>query len=340
MLRVGGKEKGTNMSIQHIQREPTRTPPKGAASPRAVMFGEAMLELSNVSDDQAILGVAGDTFNTATYMSRLGHRVAYMTGLGIDPFSARVRHAADEEDIETHLIATVPGKVVGAYAISLDRAGERSFTYWRSASAARSFFDCEEASSIFQTAANADLLYLTGISLSLYSAENRSLITNLMRQMRENDRWIAFDSNYRPAGWDSVESARSAIQEAVSLSQISLPTFEDEAALFGDRYPEATAERHIKLGAREVVVKCGERGAFVADFGWVAPERIVEPVDTTGAGDSFNGGYLASRLDGLPPHRAAHIGNQLAAAVLGTKGAILPKQHTLFERRVSKQATG
>ena len=294
---------------------------------RAVLFGEAMLELSNVSPQYADLGVAGDSFNTAIYMSRLGHRVAYMTGLGDDPFSGFVQSAAENEGIDTDLSAILPGKVVGAYAISLDERGERSFTYWRSSSAARSFFESEDASRILKAAAQAKLLYLTGITLSLYDKQNRSRILGLMDRMRQAGSWVAFDGNYRPACWRSIEIARNALTEAVRLSDISLPTFEDEAELFGDISPEATAERHLSLGASEVVVKCGERGAFVSNYGWVAPDRIVTPVDTTGAGDSFNGAYLAARLDGRPPELAAQQGNLLAAAVLGIKGAILPRQH-------------
>ncbi|MEO0550797.1 MAG: sugar kinase [Pseudomonadota bacterium] len=296
---------------------------------KAVLFGEAMIELSNITDRTADLGVAGDSFNTTIYMSRLGASVAYMTALGDDAFSDRVRARAEFENINTDLVATLPGQVVGAYAISLDERGERSFTYWRSASAARSFFRATNIGKILDVAKQADLLFLTGISLSIFDEKDRTRILGLLAGMRAAGACTAFDGNYRPACWQSIEIAREVIQKAVSLAQISLPTYEDEAELFGDTSPEMTVERHLDLGAREVVVKCGEHGALVSDHGWVRPERTVTPVDTTGAGDSFNGAYLAARMHGDSPADAAARGNQLAASVLGVKGAILPEAYDL-----------
>jgi 2-dehydro-3-deoxygluconokinase len=107
---------------------------------------------------------------------------------------------------------------------------------------------------------------------------------------------------------------------------VALPTFEDEAALFGDADPEATARRWRDFGALEVAVKRGADGALIdaADFrGWVRPLREVRPVDTTGAGDSFNGAYIGARVvDGAAA--AAAAAHRLAAAVISRRGAIIP----------------
>ena len=57
----------------------------------------------------------------------------------------------------------------------------------------------------------------------------------------------------------------------------------------------------------------------------VPPANIVEPVDTTAAGDSFNAGYLAARIKGTPPREAAAVGHRLAGAVIMAPGAVIPK---------------
>ncbi len=104
---------------------------------------------------------------------------------------------------------------------------------------------------------------------------------------------------------------------------IALPTWEDERELFGDIDAEACAARWHQQGVNEVVVKAGKRGAYSRDTGWIEPPERIVPVDTTGAGDSFNGAYIAARLAGAPPQAAIYRGHALAAKVLKTHGAII-----------------
>jgi 2-dehydro-3-deoxygluconokinase len=137
---------------------------------------------------------------------------------------------------------------------------------------------------------------------------------------------IAFDPNYRPRLWQSRETAQAAILEALAVTDIALPTFPDEQMLFGDIAPQATAERMGRL-VGEVVVKNGEQPALIAMNGalqTVGAVHVASPVDTTGAGDSFNGGYLAARLSGHAAADAARRAHQVAAAVVQVRGALAP----------------
>ena len=114
--------------------------------------------------------------------------------------------------------------------------------------------------------------------------------------------------------------------DGLALADIALPTFPDEQMLFGDASPGATLERIAALGPREIVVKNGESSALVHHGGTTAdvPARAVRALDTTGAGDAFNGGYLAARLAGDEPARAAERAHAVAAAVVQVKGALAP----------------
>ncbi|TIU81750.1 MAG: sugar kinase, partial [Mesorhizobium sp.] len=129
-----------------------------------------------------------------------------------------------------------------------------------------------------------------------------------------------------PRLWPSREAAQAAILEALAVADIALPTFPDEQMLFGDPTPQATAERLGKLTG-EVVVKNGEQPALIALNGasqTVDAVHVATPVDTTGAGDSFNGGYLAARLAGHAPADAARRAHKVAAAVVQVRGALAP----------------
>ena len=105
---------------------------------RLAAVGEAMIELS-INGSDAQLGVAGDSLNTAIYLKRCAPDVTvdYISALGDDPFSDRIADFIAGQNIGTHAIERHAGKSPGLYAITTAPNGERSFTYWRSTSAAR-----------------------------------------------------------------------------------------------------------------------------------------------------------------------------------------------------------
>jgi len=288
-------------------------------------IGECMIELSGRGDDLWQMGFAGDTFNTAWYARAIlpaERRVAYVTALGDDPFSERMRAFIDAAGVETDRIRTIPGKRPGLYAITL-REGERSFTYWRGESAARQLAD--DDARLDKALADAELLYFSGITLGILTPAARQRLFDAIGGRRREGARIAFDPNFRAALWPDLDEARAAMEAALGLADFALPTFDDEAKLFGDTNPEATADRIGALGVGEIVVKNGSEPCLVIADGTrervptVKPERIV---DTTGAGDSFGGAYLAARLAGRTPVEAARLGHRVAAEVVGVHGAL------------------
>lgn len=293
-----------------------------------VSFGECMLELTRTAQGEARLRFGGDTFNTAVYMARLGVPVRYATALGADAWSAEMKAAWAEEGVGLDLVLTDPDRLPGLYAIRTDAAGERTFSYWREASAARNFMRLPGAERALEAMGQADLFYLSGISLSLFDDADRAILRTVAEAVRRRGGDVAFDPNYRPRNWQSLAVARRAVEEFSPLVTIALPTFEDEAALNDDASPEGTAERWLRRGAREVAVKMGSDGALLADAGGsrrIETEPVAVPVDTTGAGDSFNAAYLHARLSGLDAPAAVRAGHRLAGRVIGHPGAVIPR---------------
>ena len=275
------------------------------------------------------LGFAGDTFNTALSLCRLGVPVSYLTALGADPFSEDMRNFWSAEGLDTSLVLTDPGRLPGLYAIKRDAAGERSFFYWRRQSAVRQLFTLDGIETALDRVPDASLLYLSGITLSIFTAAERLRWEQLARAVRARGGQVAFDPNFRPAGWDDVVTARTAITSFASVVSVAMPTFVDEQALFGDDTPEATVTRWQARGVREVVVKLGAAGCLWgldAQREYVSAEAGVAVTDTTGAGDAFNAAYLAARLRGGTPREAARAGNLLGGAIVQYPGAILPRE--------------
>ncbi|MCQ8186090.1 sugar kinase [Parvularcula maris] len=289
-----------------------------------VCFGEAMIELSSLSESQARLGVAGDSFNTAVGLARRRLPVSYLTALGTDHFSEVIARRMEEERISSGLVLRAEGSKPGLYAISLDENRERSFTYWRSDSAARQLFRMPGIEDCLALATEASVLYLTGITLALFTEAERSKVLWLIREVGTRGGMVVFDPNYRPSLWSSPDEAIKAFTLAAPHAHTVLPTFDDEALLFGDQSPADTAKRWSELGAGFVVVKCGASPALLSDGDRVPPEETIDPVDTSGAGDAFNAGYITGVLEGKQPAEAVSDGHRAAAAALRCEGAIPP----------------
>jgi 2-dehydro-3-deoxygluconokinase len=296
---------------------------------RVICVGEVMVELARGSDGRYGLAYGGDTFNTAVYLARAGVPVAYATALGDDPYSDGIAALAAAEGVGTDLIVRVPGRTPGLYVIETDPAGERRFYYWRDTSPARDLFELPQWSIVADGLMTAGLIYFSGVTLSLYSNNGLGRLLAVIEMARNNGAKIAFDGNFRPRGWKGdVARTRTVFVEALKRVDIALPTFEDEALLWGDASPEATVERLQAFGIGEIAVKNGPNSALVATAGGreqVPVPQIVEPVDTTAAGDSFNAAYLAARLAGEAPAPAATTAHRLAGEVIRHRGAIVPR---------------
>jgi len=291
-------------------------------------IGESMLEFSRGENDAWRLGFAGDTLNTAWYfrMSAPAQTwdVAYFTRLGADPYSRRMAAFLAENGIATHWIEYDADRQPGLYLIDTDN-GERSFTYWRGQSAARHLADDEQR--LAAALASADATYFSGITLAILSAPARQTLLRNLEVVRAAGKLVAFDPNIRPRLWEDAAAMRETLMAAAAISSIVLPTFDDERACFGDASPSDTARRYAAAGIPEIVVKNGG-GDIVAladgDLQTIAGLKKVTPVDTTGAGDSFNGAYLAARAGGANVETAIRQAHALASRVVLHRGALMP----------------
>ncbi len=293
---------------------------------RVVCIGECMVELREEPDGRFARAFGGDTLNTAVYLARLGVAVDYATALGDDAWSAEMLAAWQQEGVGSALVLRCPGMMPGLYVIQTDPGGERRFLYWRDTSAARRLFALPDTGRVIAALADCRLVYYSGISLSLYGEDGRARLAQALLAARARGARIAFDTNFRPRGWPDRAVAQTAFRTALTGADLVFASVDDLAPLFG-----AIWEGEI-AGATpdaEVVVKLGEPRCTVR-HGAAAPVTVAAPpvaavVDTTAAGDSFAAAYIAARLDGLPPARAAEVGHRLAGAVVAHRGAIIPR---------------
>ena len=290
---------------------------------RVLAIGEGMAEFRTTGPGGGwAQGYGGDVLNTAIHMARFGHRVQFASALGTDAFSLQLRAAWQAQGLDLSLLASDAERQCGIYFIHLDARGERSFTYWRRDSAARHMLELIDASALSAAADEADLVYLSMITLAILSATDRVRLADLVTQARRAGALFAFDTNYRPALWDGIEDARHWHALFAGLADIALPTLEDEIALGLGADPAEILAAWRALGCTQVALKLGAEGAMLPNGMIVAPERAIAPVDTSGAGDAFNAAYLSARLNGRDALQSAREGNRLAGRVIEETGAI------------------
>ena len=298
---------------------------------KVLSIGECMVELSHIDARTLRMGFAGDTYNTAVYLRRvageleLDVEVGYLTGLGIDDYSAQMRHEWLADSIVDHSILIDDG-LPGVYAIRTDEAGERRFSYWREQSAARRVFRgtdwCRRIS--------GDIVHLSGITLQLTTGAARSALIARLRELRTAGCRVSFDTNYRPRAWPSPSDAMDAIDDLCGVADIVLASRDDETLLRGAGSPEELVGLICAFGPTEVVLRAGPAGAYVHSEGRTAhvPAAPVERVvDTTAAGDAFAGAYLAARL-----------GNRVAATTIQYPGALTPRDLRLADDEAQHRA--
>lgn len=296
---------------------------------RIVGVGEAMVEFAPVGENLYRRGFAGDTLNTCWHMAQLlGTRaeVGYCTRVGTDGFSNQLVDFVTANGMNATQVARDPERTIGLYVISLAGA-ERSFSYWREASAARRLADDYDAlGAAFDGCA---LIHVSGITLAVIGETGRANLHRALSEARAAGAIVSFDPNVRLQLWRDLDALRDAARKMLEVTDIALPSFDDEALVWGDAAADATVSRISAAGVGEIVVKHGAGDvAFLAgDVRGRAPTPVVTNIrDTTGAGDAFNAGYLAARFVGMPPRDSVSLAQRVAGEVIGHFGALAPKE--------------
>ena len=260
------------------------------------------------SDVRAVEG--GSVANTACAIARLGLPVLFAGTCGNDAYGLMLKNGLERERVDTSLLRFDDGKPTQLVLLVLDETGERT------AFACPAHFGSQHSITADQIPADIidriSWLHVTGMMLREDPAASTQL--DLMRRCRENGIPVSFDVNVRVEAMNDPTFAEN-LMKAKTLSDVILGSAIDEIPLLaGERDPELAAKSLAENGTAVIV----RNGAYGADL-YCGTERLhapafrVEVTDTVGAGDTFDGAYIAARLNGLTPSDAMREANAAAA---------------------------
>jgi 2-dehydro-3-deoxygluconokinase len=286
-------------------------------------IGEPLMELAEVDRGGERLylpGFGGDVSNAAIAAARQGARTGIFTALGEDVFGREFLKLWDAEGVDRSSVRLLEGGRTGVYFISYGEEGH-VFTYARTGSAASLV---RERDLPLARIAEAKVLHASGISQAI-SPECADAVFAAIRHARANGTAVSYDTNLRLGLWP-LDRARAVIHGAVALSDIARPGLDDARQLTGLDRAEDICRFYLGLGCRMVALTMGKAGTMVAEEGrlTVIPARAVESVDATGAGDTFDGAFLAEWVVHGDAFRAAAYANAAAALSTLGQGAVAP----------------
>ncbi|MFD4558942.1 sugar kinase [Streptomyces sp. NPDC058469] len=334
---------------------PLPPPPRSADRPEqaaadVVCVGETMAVLSPPDsrplDEQPTLtmAVGGAESNVACGLAGLGHRVAWLSRLGDDPFARRILAELTARGVDVTGVETDPARPTGVYFKDPAPGGTRTH-YYRSGSAATLMGpDLTRLPALRR----ARVVHLSGVAAAISDSCAGLLEAILVDRALDDGAGesggptVSFDVNHRPALWRS--GTADAAKNLLTLARAADIVFvgRDEAeALWGTARPDDIGE--LLAPAPLVVVKDAEHGATsYADgtrtFVPALPTQVVEPV---GAGDAFAAGYLSAVLDNRDERSRLRLGHTAASAALRTRDDVprMPPR-TEIDRRLALDDAG
>lgn len=287
-------------------------------------LGEPLIEFMQLPESEPRVlyeqGFGGDTSNAAIAAARQGARVGCLTAVGDDAFGKSLMDLWGREGVRADHVQMDPQNPTGVYFVKPHHAG-RQFTYARKGSAASQYIPEYLPVDAIR---GARVLHASAVSQAI-SPSMRQSVRQAAQVAREAGRQFSFDTNLRLNLW-SLEEARQASEEILPMASIIFPSVDEAVILTEISKIDDLLDYYLGFGAQVVVLKRGGDGVSIATPDarhFIAPASS-QPVDSTGAGDSYAGAFLAYYLETGDALSAGQLAAKVAAATVSGFGAIEP----------------
>lgn len=282
-------------------------------------IGEPMVEFNDRGDGLWLCGFGGDVSNAAIAAARQGAKTGVFTRLGAESFGDDIAALWREEKV-ADLAPRDDKRQTGLYFVRHGPDGHR-FEYRRAGSAASAMTPGDLPQG---DVAACRVLHASGISHAI-SDSAAETVDAAIAAARAGGALISYDTNLRLSLWP-IDRAREVIHGVMPSVDIALPSLDDAELLCGLTEPEAIAKFYLDLGPSIVALTLGAEGALVASREGVLriPARRSDLVDASGAGDCFDGAFLAELLSSGDAEAAGRYAVAAASLAIQGAGAVAP----------------
>lgn len=276
----------------------------------------------------------GAPANLLTAAAHMGYRTAFIGKVGDDMHGAFLKETLEREEIDTRALVVDADHFTTLAFVALDKQGEREFSFARKPGA-DTMLKKEELDIELLSACR---VFHFG-SLSLTAEPAKSATLEAISLAKQAGALISYDPNYRASLWKNQETAITEMKTVIPLADVMKVSDEESLLLTGKTSYEEAADALLDLGSKLVAITLGKEGVLVArrDNKEIIKAFQVETVDTTGAGDSFWGGFLSCFLSMQQPidqlawenvRQCALTGNAVAGLCVQKRGGIpsVPKK--------------
>jgi 2-dehydro-3-deoxygluconokinase len=303
--------------------------------PDIIAIGEPLFELNQGKGENVFRpGHGGDTSNCAIAAARQGASVGYVTAVGADQFGESFLSLWAEENVDTSAVKRSQTAHTGLYFVTHGADGH-VFSYMRAGSAASRMTPEDVPPEMIR---RAKVLHASGISQAISSSAADAVFA-AMRIARAAGVAVSYDTNLRLRLWP-LDRARAVIHAAAALADVLRPGLDDAIHLTGLADPDRIVDFYLALGPKIVALTLGADGALIATAARRErlPPHPARPVDATGAGDTFDGAFLAEYLRTGDPFAAGRYANVAAALSTEGYGAVAPIPSRAAVEAAFKQA--
>lgn len=263
--------------------------------------------------------VGGAELNVAIGCARLGLKTGWISRLGNDEFGRYILNFVRGEGIDVSEV-----KLVNGYPTSLNfkeilEDGSGRTFYYRANSPTTTLTPESLNEEYIQ---NAKLLHITGVFLAINKEKNVEVIKRAISIAKKSGVLISLDPNIRLKLW-SKEEAKDTLSMFLPYVDILLTGSEEAEILLGVSNPKEIIEQCKSYGISYVAIKQGEKGSIGYYNGQYMEAPPVKPrkvVDTVGAGDGFDAGFIYGVLHGWPLERTLQIANTIGSMVVSVSG--------------------
>ena len=303
------------------------------SSKKVNVLGDANVDMVlNLIDKQNLgepsLFSGGSSANVASGISKLGLDVSFFGSLGNDMYGKHVVDEMKADGIDVSNLELLDNYSTAMVIGVVEENSERHFFLWPPEEGAHNQYTFGDKSK--KDLLNCDWLHVSGISLRFSPVKETML--EAMKLCKENNKTVSFDLNLRSELWGLSESFKETVLEAVSHSTIVFGNLHEEFLLLFDGNEDNLGEN---ISNKQMFIcRNGENGALgITKNNKVASNAIsISPVDSVGAGDAFNSGFIYASCVGKDIKESLDTGNQVAAfKLLGSGARHLPTKELLEE---------